>query len=152
MECFGKDPITGRNLYLVEAVSSKDVIADGVLPSPHLVCLVVWHAQEASADEIGRLAAHVLAAGAVYICAWGTDCERVHDVVDEVLTSEPGFIPVITTWHASESLDDAVFHFLQAARPDPMFADAVTSSVAIVIGASEAATQVRTRLRENSVA
>jgi hypothetical protein len=53
-----------------------------------------------------------------YFCSWGPDCERFHDIVDEVLMEDdvgeqkfagPNSIDVImTTWHAKDSLEDAI--------------------------------------------
>ncbi|HVG27342.1 MAG TPA: hypothetical protein VM865_07035 [Acidobacteriaceae bacterium] len=58
--------------------------------------------------------------GLAYLQAWGADCERWHDVVDRVnidrLTSlgvypEGAWDPLMTTWHARQSLHECVWGF-----------------------------------------
>jgi len=58
--------------------------------------------------------------GLAYLNAWGTDCERWHDIVDRAdvdhLTAlgvypNGDWDPIMTTWHEGESLEDAVWDF-----------------------------------------
>src|SRR5438270_13256369 len=41
-----------------------------------------------STDVVSQFAAAALARGMVYLCAWGLDCERFHDIVDEVVVED----------------------------------------------------------------
>lgn len=41
---------------------------------------------EVSTDLVSQFAAAGLGKGMVYFCAWGRDCERFHDIVDESLS------------------------------------------------------------------
>jgi hypothetical protein len=50
--------------------------------------------------------------GLVYLSAWGQDCERVHDLVDQIVVradlegvEEDDLL--MTTWHTDEPLEDA---------------------------------------------
>lgn len=66
----------------------------------------------------GTWARRVTDQGLDYLCTWGPDCARLHDVMDEnlveyELAGQPAPFFVMTTWHPDESLDDALF-FLQA--------------------------------------
>jgi hypothetical protein len=72
-----------------------------------------------SADVIGDFAGEALKKGMVYFCAWGPDCERVHDVVDEVIVMnnlESRGNTIMTSWHNKESLKEAL-QFAEWATP-----------------------------------
>jgi hypothetical protein len=88
-----------------------------------------------------------LDAGAVYICSWGPDCERVHDIIDE---EEVGPDPtvttdsvVMTTWHADESLADTLHFVLSFTVPDDAYAEGCGSTLAIAIGSAQWTTEIR---------
>ena len=70
------------------------------------------------------------------MCVWGPNCERVHDIFDEVHvgdgTTEPSFT-FMSTWHDDEPLEEAVWFFLQSAFP-PDGEIASTSYLAITVG------------------
>lgn len=69
-----------------------------------------------SREEKNRLAAEIIASDARNIACWGVDCEDWHDTLDEAyLATDENFSPpderfVMTSWHAKESLDHAVFY------------------------------------------
>ena len=75
------------------------------------VLLLVCDVTAISAEVLGEFAETALKRGMVYFCAWGPDCERVHDVVDEVVVTgeyEPDDKCIMTTWHAKETLEEVV--------------------------------------------
>lgn len=69
--------------------------------------------------------------GMVYFCSWGPECERFHDIVDEVIIgddlSEQEFSGpntsdvVMTTWHDDETLEEALDFFATCAVPTDGF-------------------------------
>ena len=75
---------------------------------------VAADASDVPVDVIAAFADWAIAHGMFWFSSWGPDCERVHDLVDAVDigdgVSERDPI-VMTTWHDSESLDDALFTF-----------------------------------------
>jgi hypothetical protein len=86
----------------------------------------------ASNDVVSQFAAAALARGMVYFCAWGLDCERFHDIVDELVVEdevlgERRFVgptandTVMTTWHDHESLEEALAFFTNFALPTQGF-------------------------------
>jgi hypothetical protein len=100
-------------------------------------------------DAVSRVAAGVLDAGIVVISVWGQDCERGHDIFDDEYVGDGTVeraLPLITTWHADETLEDAVEFFalngsglaqeslpvsqLSVAVGNPQWASAITSIVA----------------------
>lgn len=67
------------------------------------------------ADVIGAFAAHCIDQGMFWVSAWGPECERVHDIFDEVDIQRSGSEAIVmTTWHTSESLEDALLLFWYA--------------------------------------
>jgi hypothetical protein len=78
--------------------------------------------------EFGRAA---LRNGTVYFCVWGPDCERFHDIVDELIAADDQgerlFAgprkedTVMTTWHKDETLEEALDFFLNLASPTEGF-------------------------------
>ena len=76
------------------------------------------------------------------MCAWGPDCERVHDIIDEMV-SYPGNdfgVPedscIMTTWHSSEPLREALRFFLVNSWPDEHYQDSTHTALAISVGSS----------------
>ena len=79
----GHDSETARDLYLwtpqktLEIGQRTKVILNGPF-----ICVLVWDASSESEEIIASVTEALLRAGCVYLCAWGTDCERVHDICD----------------------------------------------------------------------
>ena len=83
--------------------------------------------------------------GAVYVCCWGTDCERVHDAIDTAaIARNPSCDPVVmTTWHDEEPLAKAVFFALNCTSPDDGYAEGCDALLAVFIGNAAGADTVR---------
>ena len=108
IERLGTYDIMERDLFLLSLDSPEGCPANLALSSHRFACLLAWDASGVGVERIAALARKLLDAGAVYICAWGPDCERVHDIIDE---EEIGPDPpatanrvVMTTWHSDEPL------------------------------------------------
>lgn len=100
----------------------------------------------AEVSVLAGFARKLLQAGCVYFCAWGPDCERVHDIFDEMCFE---VAPVImTTWHSDESLDEALWFFLKGAVPDDRYGEPTVSALTISVGRLEWDEQIRRRLAD----
>lgn len=120
-------------------VAGPGALAAFRAPGGHVTCLPAWDAALVSVETVARVAEQLLAAGCVYLCAWGPDCERVHDIFDEVIVGDGSQTPdddaiVMTSWHAAQSLDDALWFLLHCANPADRYAQSCRSAVAIVVG------------------
>lgn len=127
---------------------------DVELPTPHFLCLLAADFDSASDGEITSLAQGLLELGASYFVCWGPGCERAHDLIDDVtLVLEPP-VPddsvIMTTWHADQPLDEALFFLLCAAWPDPAYEDSTGCIVAISVRSAEYHAQIRTALSNPS--
>jgi hypothetical protein len=102
----------------------------------HFACLCALNAKSLPPDEIGRFCSRLLDLGCAYFCAWGTESERVHDIMDEMVVggnppaSNAGCL--MTTWHARESLEDALDFFLNCTQPDEEFAPSGCKAAVII--------------------
>ncbi len=145
IERVGRDAASGRNLFVAEAEAPSDLATQIGQVGSEFVCLVAWDSRTAGVTEISELACQLLEAGAVYVCTWGPDCERVHDIVDEERdarnTAETAV--VMTTWHSGESLADAIWFALHSAVPDDAYLDSCRATVGISIGAPNWAAEMR---------
>ena len=137
LEHLGNDRSSGRDLLSLQ-VSRAEFLSAFRMPSLHSVCLLVWDSHDEGVDTVSHVAERVLASGCIYLCAWGHGCERVHDIFDEILTGEDADPAndsvVMTTWHADESLEDALWFFLRSTAPDERYEESCRSGVVILIG------------------
>jgi len=109
MKCLGQVTDYNRPVY---SASVPDFFGLTGLEFPSLqsVIFLVSDASEINADIIYSAASQLIERGAIYVCTWGSDCERVHDIFDEVDVgdgSEDTDEFIMTTWHTDDSLDEA---------------------------------------------
>ena len=146
----GRD-LNSRELFFLQISSWDDWPHELELPSKHFCLLLAGDAQGVSEESIGSVAEQALTGGCVYLCAWGPDCERVHDWFDvkfeqrNIADATPNAPVVITTWHEKETLDSALTFLTRDAVPDDAFAATCRSSLVVVVGNSEWAAVVRRR-------
>ena len=138
LEKLGFDEPSARNLFAL-SLETPESFPDGLtLSSPRFVCLLAWDLRDVDIERITELAAKLLNAGAVYVCAWGPDCERVHDVVDKVRNgpNPPPIVDrvVMTTWHSKEPLAEAIWFTLRSTNPDEGYAEGCDSTLGVTIG------------------
>ncbi|MEW6746514.1 MAG: hypothetical protein AB1486_27560 [Planctomycetota bacterium] len=146
-EHIGRDDVSRRELYLLELERIESLPADLCLPSARSVCLLAWDAGNTAKEEIARAAHKLLGQGAVYFCAWGESCERVHDIIDEAAApDEPGKVndgAIMTTWHDGKPLSSVIWYFLNSCWPDERLSDGCDAALAIVIGNPAWAREIR---------
>jgi len=135
-----------RELLVLDAATVADA-TEAVPPATgHFAVFLAWDALSASTDAISELAVELHNRGLAYLCAWGPGCERVHDIFDEVEVqleaSRPADSVVMTTWHAEDTIEDALWFFLYNSFPDPAYQDSCSRGVALAIGNSEWANRI----------
>ena len=117
------------SLALPDFASMPDSIA---LPTHHFIAFLAVDAVGVDSAVLAEFSRRLLRCGCVSFCAWGLDCERVHDVFDgECFDLEP---VIMTTWHTEDSLDEALWFFVSSAFPDDGYCDTSGSNLAISIG------------------
>lgn len=106
---------------LTLSIDTLAIPVDIAIPTKHFRLLLAPNLRGIPNDQLRAFARELLKRGLVYFCAWGEDCERMHDCVDEEATladlaGEPG-LHIMTTWHKEDSLEDATEFFRDSARP-----------------------------------
>jgi len=130
------DSETGRSL-IVYGINDLDQLP-GIIESPsrYFVAMLIWDAATVDATAITKLARKLIDSGCAYVCCWGDDCERVHDLFDSEWISN-GFDPasddtIMTTWHTNDSLDDFIHYSLAHTQPTDKYQPECRTVVAIV--------------------
>jgi hypothetical protein len=80
------DPVMERRLFSAAIVAPAELPRQFDLPAGNFACLLAWDARGASADTVSTFIEPLLRAGASYFVCWGPDCERVHDIIDEMVS------------------------------------------------------------------
>lgn len=137
----------GRHLYLAEPADLQ-AARDLVPPKRPFGLFLALDATEVQDDKLNELATHFVAEGAVYVCAWGPDCERVHDAFDRAgeasLADQPTEDDVMmTTWHHDDTLEDAFWFFAVAASPTESYIEACETWLAVTVGDAGWATRLQ---------
>jgi hypothetical protein len=137
----------GRSFLLLHLERASDWPDRLPLPTRYVVVFFGMDASKVATDDLAQLAEATLDAGAVYVCAWGPDCGRVHDIFDDVIVSQElesgADDTIITTWHAKEALEEALWYFAQTAIPDDAFENECGSWLAVSVGAYPGADEIR---------
>jgi hypothetical protein len=151
MTIIGKNTETGRQvglLFLPQMTTSSLP----KMPEPYFGVFLACDAKSTSDDIVLAFGQALLRQGLAYVCVWGPDCERVHDLFDEVIVEnnphETEQSVRITTWLADETLDEAVWHFLNVCFPADDYYDRCHTEVFIVIANKQWATDIEARIAD----
>lgn len=147
LELIAYDEVTERKLYVLSVGKPEDVPDRIALSSSRFVCLIAWDASQSSVEDMVRVARKVLDSGAVYVSAWGSGCERVHDIFDEVVVesglSEDDDSVVMTTWHDDEPLSEAIWFVLRNTWPAAGYQEGCDATLGLSIGSPTSAKEIR---------
>jgi hypothetical protein len=134
----GKGGYADGALYLLDLDEPNDLPQQLELPSRKFVCLIAWDSVKCDVTCIANLAKRTMELGAAAVSVWGNDCERVHDVFDEMASDRVEYDmnkPVLmTTWHSNETLDEAVWFVLHSSIVDDLLEKDCKTTLAISIG------------------
>jgi hypothetical protein len=150
----GYDATTERQIWLLRLDALQPTFTWDELSGRRFACLCALDASSISTDELSAFCSHLTHLGCAYFCAWGPDCERVHDIMDEVVIGRDppatGHGCLMTTWHAGELLAQASDFFLTCTIPDDEYAVAgCPFGLAVAVGSAEWATEIEQRLRQS---
>jgi hypothetical protein len=146
----GRNYVSERDLFLLSAPRISDVPSTLSLPCKYFGVLLACDARNIEDAVVVNLARSLAANGMRYFCSWGSDCERVHDLVDSVIieNDETEDSVIITMWFEEKSLDEALWQFLYVAFPANDYEADCQADLAIVIGNSEWEEQIKRRLAD----
>jgi hypothetical protein len=144
--------LPGRAVYLCRAATIEELPRKIKATSQHFVLLLAFDAELLQGEEIERVGERLVEQGLAYFCAWGPDCERVHDLFDAAAESKneklAGDDVVMTTWHSDEPLVEALWFFLHSAFPTKYFEPNCTDWIIAPIGNPEWEEEIRKKIRE----
>lgn len=143
----GEQPKPSDLKWVAVKLDSFDAVPK-VLPFPYksFVLFLAADGRNVPSQTLQGLCEQLLAAGARYVCAWGPDCSRIHDLFDQAalrLGLNRDAAVVMTTWHDKEPLEEAVWFAANAAFPDETYGEATGVLVALSIGSDGWDTRIR---------
>jgi hypothetical protein len=145
-----------KTIYLTTCSSISDLSNQIEPVSKYFGLFLAIDARGLDVSPISDLATQLLSRGLVYLCAWGPDCERVHDIFDEAIvgreleaTEQPEIFDgtVMTTWHSRESFKEAVWFFVHSAFATESYEHDCKDWVIATIGNPEWEQEVRRSIR-----
>ena len=114
-----------------------------ILPLPervgrHFTMLLAMDSLAETRANLRDVPDDLLKEGLVYLSTWGPDCRHVHDIFSHAVEllnvhqqQEHNFRSM---YHDNESLDDALWFFLNAAIPDDSYVQSCRSAFAVTVG------------------
>ena len=135
-----------RELFFIAAPEIVALPPAFTFASRHFAALLVTDSTRIADDGLATFSTSLIRAGCSYFCTWGPGCERAHDIFDlQCLDIDP---VIMTTWHADEPLDDAIWFLLRTTFPDDGYFDTTRTGLAVVVGTPEWASHVERRMRD----
>ena len=155
LEILNHGKMKGQDRFLLSATVSgpKNFSSPINIHGKHCVLFIAMDARPMSVDEISNIANWALDQGAVYVCAWGPDCERVHDIIDEVLVDRNSDTTdedvIMTTWHDDETLEEALWFAVNSAFPAGAYTETCKTLVAVAVGSEGWGSEIAKKLSES---
>lgn len=144
----GYDAATAREIWSLDLAAIASPFEWQELSGEKFVCLCALNSSSISGEELSVFCARLISLGCAYFCVWGLGCQRVHDIMDELVIgsspSETDRGSLITTWHPTESLAEAAEFFVACTVPDEEYApNGCRFGLAITIGSSDWAAEIQ---------
>jgi hypothetical protein len=141
-----------KDLYFLELLRLDDWPTELRGLSPHFALFLACDASAVPDEAILMIARRTVEQGLAYLCAWGPECGRVHDLFD-VACDERDPKPtdesvIITTWHSDDTLDEALWFFIHTAWPAADYEPNCQSWLAVAVGWPEWSSQILSRLAD----
>jgi hypothetical protein len=140
----GSTPHHEFHVGVLDDASTWSADLSGVLKP--FVVMTAFDATRLDDATLYAFARRLILAGCRYVCTWGPDSERVHDIFDAAnidLDESLKEIFVMSTWHDDESLDEALWYATQCAWVEELQDH---SQHVLVLAAPEYADHVTNRL------
>ncbi len=140
-----------RSLYVC-AVDDIDQLCKEVQPnSRYFALFVAVDTRRIDDRRLREVADALVGKGLVCCCAWGPDCQRVHDQIDHAAFVENSLTEgsddvVMTTTHEGESLQEALWFFAVCAFVTPKYEAECTDWIAASVASGDWDTVIRHKL------
>jgi len=154
MKLIGKNRISEKNIYL-SLLPEINTSSFPELPNQYFGAFLACHAKSFSDQAILEFADYLVKRGLAYVDCWGEDCERVHDLFDDVIIrndpAETNESVRLTTWHSNTTLDEALWNFLNVSFPAADYWDECKTEVIVIVGNIDWARQIQTRVANQKI-
>ncbi len=141
-----------KEFYFLELLRLEDWPAELQGLSPHFGLFLACDASAVPDETVLTVAREAIGQGLSYLCAWGPDCGRVHDLFDNAaVEKDPNPTEdsvIMTTWHWDDTLDEALWFFVYSAWPAPDYESTCGSWLAVAMGSPEWSSQILARLAD----
>jgi hypothetical protein len=142
-----------RDLIYTLVSDLSEISKDEELFSKHFILFIACDFSKYTVDELSSFAEKMLDEGAVTICTWGKDCEKMCDIFDEIIVDREietkQEIPLImTTWHPKDSLDEALWFALNVISPIDEYKVTCKSTLIAAVGNEDWNKLLRFRLSD----
>lgn len=127
----------GRALFGGRVDSVTSLAAELTRPGEHFVLFVAMDTCEMPKTALASVASTAVRAGASYVCCWGPECSRFHDVLEGAgrtcgrFACDGGI--VMTACQQGKSLEQALAFAVHVARPGPQFEASTRAVIAVAI-------------------
>lgn len=151
------DEFPARDVWLCTATSLSNVSeAIGPRVRTPFVLFVAADATGANDDEVRAQATKLVELGMVYACLWGPACNRVEDLVDAAAVAvnphETDADVIMTTAHPDETLEDAVWYFMNCAWPASRYERICSDWIAVSVASPQWERELRDLVLTNGPA
>lgn len=142
------DVVRRRTCRVVSGTSLEALVTELEPLTPEYILFLAADSSKYSSAQLTTLAGTVLETGAGYVCCWGPDCERLHDAFDVARDARGARCDgvIMTTSHASEPLEKALWFADCAAVPGQQHEAASGSVLVAVVNNAEWLERVKTHL------
>ncbi|HMD09597.1 MAG TPA: hypothetical protein VKH63_18850 [Candidatus Acidoferrum sp.] len=144
-----------RVFYLCPTDSKENLGEKITLSNADFGLFVAMNANGVADERILQGAKLLLSKGLACLCTWGPDCERVHDRFDVAargINSElSGDDVIMTTWHADETIEEALWFFVHAALVTKKFDKTCKDWIIAPISSPELEQLIRSKIGEINI-
>jgi len=119
---FDHRDILERELIQISVDDLSEIFPLPKRENTNFALLLVMDGREETVGDLDNIPKRLIEEGLVYLCTWGKDCARIHDIFDKAAiqkeTESKKELTIMTTWHNDESIDETLWYFLYNTLPD----------------------------------
>ena len=141
----------GRKIFHINVSKFKEFDFKKLPQLSKYFTLLIINSDEVTTEDYSKKVVELINSGLAYLCAWGKDCEKIHDNFDEenVMMEINQEIEmdddnvIMTTWHQDETIKKALYYFLFNTAPAEKYYSDCKISLVLTIGDSNESENVR---------
>ena len=138
-------------LYACDLAEVEAELPELRFHTQYFLCLIGGDFSSIPSGDLVRLVSNLIAKGACYFICWGPGCESAHDLIDDILIGDDSLSSeetvIMTTWHADEPIEEALFALLCSAWPADKYLDRASTKLVVLINQPESFSLVTSALK-----